>query len=141
MAPKKQITEVAARKSELVAQLASNRQSIAESRKALTTKLKPKNLVRSVLSRKPKALFTGSVLVSLVTTMLIRRPKKSKKVAATKSSKQILLTWSLSLIKPVAKMWLINLAKQLAAEKMSRSSGNLPSGEAGVAREQALLDW
>ncbi|MGB2402590.1 MAG: hypothetical protein ACPIA7_04185 [Akkermansiaceae bacterium] len=140
MAQKKQITEAAARKSELVAQLASNRQSIAESKQALTTKLKPQNLARSIFTRKPKAIFAGSVLAGLMTTMLIKRPRNSKKVAAAKSSKQILFAWSLSLIKPVAKMWLINLAKRLATEQMSRSAGHLPPSEAGVAGKQTLTE-
>ncbi|MDG1358545.1 MAG: hypothetical protein P8P36_10160 [Akkermansiaceae bacterium] len=139
MARKKQITEAAARKQELVAQLASNRQSISQSKQAFTSKLKPKNLVRTIFTRKPKAIFAGSVLASLMTTLLIKRPKKSQKVAAPKTSKQILLTWGLSLMKPLAKAWLINLAKQLAAQRMNRSMGNPPSNNNGVASQQTLI--
>ena len=139
MARKKQITEAAARKQELVAQLASNRQSISQSKQAFTSKLKPKNLVRTIFTRKPKAIFAGSVLASLMTTLLIKRPKKSQKVAAPKTSKQILLTWGLSLMKPLAKAWLINLAKQLAAERMNRSMGNPSSNNNGVASQQTLI--
>lgn len=139
MARKKQITEAAARKQELVAQLASNRQSISQSKQAFTSKLKPKNLVRTIFTRKPKAIFAGSVLASLMTTLLIKRPKKSQKVAAPKTSKQILLTWGLSLMKPLAKAWLLNLAKQLAAERMNRSMGNPSSNNNGVASQQTLI--
>ncbi len=139
MARKKQITEAAARKQELVAQLASNRQSISQSKQAFTSKLKPKNLVRTIFTRKPKAIFAGSVLASLMTTLLIKRPKKSQKVAAPKTSKQILLTWGLSLMKPLAKAWLLNLAKQLAAQRMNRSMGNPPSNNNGVASQQTLI--
>lgn len=139
MARKKQITEAAARKRELVAQLASSRQSITQGRQALTSKLKPKNLVRTIFSRKPKTIFAGSVLASLMTTLLIKRPKKSQKVAQAKTSKQILLAWGLSLIKPVAKVWLINLAKQLAADRMSRPIINQPAKDSPAASEQVII--
>jgi hypothetical protein len=139
MARKKQIIEADVRKRELVTQLASNRQSISQNKQALTSKLKPKNLLRTIFTRKPKTIFAGSVLASLMTTLLIKRPKKSKKAAPAKTSKQILLNWGLSLIKPVAKVWLINLAKQLAADRISRSTANVATNETAVASKQPLV--
>jgi len=139
MARKKQIIEADVRKRELVTQLASNRQSISQNKQALTTKLKPKNLLRTIFTRKPKTIFAGSVLASLMTTLLIKRPKKSKKAAPAKTSKQILLNWGLSLIKPVAKVWLINLAKQLAADRISRSTANVATNETAAASKQPLV--
>lgn len=139
MARKKQIIEADVRKRELVTQLASNRQSISQTKQALTSKLKPKNLLRTIFTRKPKTIFAGSVLASLMTTLLIKRPKKSKKAAPAKTSKQILLNWGLSLIKPVAKVWLINLAKQLAAERISRSTANVATNETAAASKQPLV--
>ena len=139
MARKKQIIEADVRKRELVTQLASNRQSISQNKQALTSKLKPKNLLRTIFTRKPKTIFAGSVLASLMTTLLIKRPKKSKKAAPAKTSKQILLNWGLSLIKPVAKVWLINLAKQLAADRISRSTANIASNETAAASKQSLV--
>ena len=139
MACKKQIIEADLRKRELVTQLASNRQSISQNKQALTSKLKPKNLLRTIFTRKPKTIFAGSVLASLMTTLLIKRPKKSKKAAPAKTSKQILLNWGLSLIKPVAKVWLINLAKQLAADRISRSTANVATNETAAASKQPLV--
>ena len=139
MARKKQIIEADVRKRELVTQLASNRQSISQNKQALTSKLKPKNLLRTIFTRKPKTIFAGSVLASLMTTLLIKRPKKSKKAAPAKTSKQILLNWGLSLIKPVAKVWLINLAKQLAADRISRSTANIATNETAAASKQSLV--
>jgi hypothetical protein len=139
MARKKQIIEADVRKRELVTQLASNRQSISQNKQALTSKLKPKNLLRTIFTRKPKTIFAGSVLASLMTTLLIKRPKKSKKAAPAKTSKQILLNWGLSLIKPVAKVWLINLAKQLAADRISRSTANVATNETAAASKQPLV--
>jgi hypothetical protein len=139
MARKKQIIEADVRKRELVTQLASNRQSISQTKQALTSKLKPKNLLRTIFTRKPKTIFAGSVLASLMTTLLIKRPKKSKKAAPAKTSKQILLNWGLSLIKPVAKVWLINLAKQLAADRISRSTANVATNETAAASKQPLV--
>lgn len=139
MARKKQIIEANVRKRELVTQLASNRQSISQSKQVLTNKLKPKNLFRTIFTRKPKTIFAGSVLASLMTTLLIKRPKKPRKVAPAKTSKQILLNWGLSLIKPVAKVWLINLAKQLAADRISRSTANIASNETAAASKQSLV--
>jgi len=139
MARKKQIIEADVRKRELVTQLASNRQSISQNKQALTSKLKPKNLLRTIFTRKPKTIFVGSVLASLMTTLLIKRPKKSKKAAPAKTSKQILLNWGLSLIKPVAKVWLINLAKQLAADRISRSTANVATNETAAASKQPLV--
>ena len=139
MARKKQIIEADVRKRELVTQLASNRQSISQNKQALTSKLKPKNILRTIFTRKPKTIFAGSVLASLMTTLLIKRPKKSKKAAPAKTSKQILLNWGLSLIKPVAKVWLINLAKQLAADRISRSTANVATNETAAASKQPLV--
>ena len=139
MARKKQIIEANVRKRELVTQLASNRQSISQSKQVLTSKLKPKNLFRTIFTRKPKTIFAGSVLASLMTTLLIKRPKKPRKVAPAKTSKQLLLNWVLSLIKPVAKVWLINLAKQLAADRISRSTANIASNETAAASKQSLV--
>jgi len=139
MARKKQIIEADVRKRELVTQLASNRQSISQNKQALTSKPKPKNLLRTIFTRKPKTIFAGSVLASLMTTLLIKRPKKSKKAAPVKTSKQILLNWGLSLIKPVAKVWLINLAKQLAADRISLSTANVATNETAAASKQPLV--
>ena len=85
MADKKQIAQTLARKHELVAQLATNRISISHRRHEITGKLKPKNLVRNLFTRKPKTIFAGSVLASLLTTLLIRRPKKTSKVPSSKN--------------------------------------------------------
>lgn len=122
MAQKKQIDQANARKLELVAELARTRESITHSKDQLTGKLKPKNLLRNIFARKPKTIFTGSVLVSLLTTLLIRRPKKSRKATKPQTSKAIFLSWALSLLKPVAKVWLVNLAKQLTAERLTHAS-------------------
>ena len=139
MAHKKQIAQAAARKHELVAQLATNRMSISHRRHELAGKLKPKNLVRNIFTRKPKTIFAGSVLASLLTTLLIRRPKKTRKPSGSKTNKQILLAWALSLLKPVAKVWLINLAKQLATERLSHPSAKQPSQDASAVNEQVII--
>jgi hypothetical protein len=139
MAQKKQIDQANARKLELVAQLARTRESITQSKEQLTGKLKPKNLLRNIFARKPKTIFTGSVLVSFLTTLIIRRPKKSRKATKPQTSKAILLSWALSLLKPVAKVWLVNLAKQLSAERLARSSQTRPAQGNSPASDQFII--
>lgn len=122
MAQKEQVAPTSARKLELVAELASARHSITDSKEAIREKLKPGKLVRSLLTRRPKTLFAGSVLTSLFATLLIKRPKKTKQASAPKTNKQILLAWLLSLLKPAAKAWLVYYAKQFAANRLSRAT-------------------
>lgn len=139
MAQKKQIAQANARKRELVAQLAAARESLTQSKEEFTGRLKPKNLLRNIFARKPKTIFTGSVLVSLLTTLLIRRPKKSQKNAKPQSSKALVLSWALSLLKPVAKVWLVNLAKQLSAERLARLSQPKPVRDGSQADDQFIV--
>lgn len=134
MAQKGQIGQASERKHELVAQLASSRLSITHSKKAMQEKLRPGRLVRGVFTRRPKAMFAGSVLTSLIATLLIKRPKKAKKASTPKTNKQILLTWLLSLIKPAAKAWLVHFAKQLAANRLANASR--PQGEQSSIKRQ-----
>ncbi len=139
MAQKKQIAESSARKRELVAQLASARQSIAHSKEVLKDKLKPGKLARNIFTRRPKTIFAGSVLTSLVATLLIKRPKKPKRTSAQKTNKQILLTWLLSLLKPVAKVWLINLAKQLAENRLAQTPRPQKPRDGAAPQEQFFV--
>ena len=142
MAQKQQIAQTSARKLELVAELASARHSITESKEALKEKLKPGKLVRNMLARRPKTLFAGSVLTSLLATLLIKRPKKTKQSLASKTNKQILLTWLLSLLKPAAKAWLVYYAKQFAANRLTRATSikETQSGiQSGMAGQQEFF--
>lgn len=118
MAQKKQ---VALRKKELVAQLAKSRKSITRAREeiraGLKQKLQIKNQLKRLITRKPKALFAGSVLAGLTATLLLRRPRKSPKKPPL-TPRQMLLAWLLSLLKPAAKAWLVSRAKKLAADQI-----------------------
>ena len=139
MAQKKQIDQANARKRELVAELATAREAITKRKLELTGRLKPKNLLRNIFTRKPKTVFTGSVLVSLLTTLLIRRPKNKQKAAKPQTSKAIFLSWALSLLKPVAKVWLVNLVKQLSAERLARSSQPRPAQDNSPSDDQFIV--
>ena len=130
-----------ARKQELTAQLAQARHSISRGKQELTGQLKIKNMLGRLFSSKPKAIFGSSVVGGLALTLLLKkRPKKSKKTAAPKTTKQILLTWLLSLLKPAAKAWLVARAKKLAAERISSLQQVGPDNLVPAKRGNALLD-
>ena len=112
MADKKQIAQ---RKQELTTQLARKRQSITRGRASLKKKFQPKELLRKLLSAKPKSLFAGSAVAGLGAALFLRRPRKAKKTA--QSARMLLLGWALALLKPTAKAWLIARAKQAATEQ------------------------
>jgi hypothetical protein len=114
MAQKKQ---VALRKEELTAQLADSRQAISQGREAIKGKLKIKKQLRQLITRKPKALFAGSIVTGLFATLLLKRPRKS--AIPSKTSRQMLLGWLLALLKPAVKAWLVTRAKKIAAEQVS----------------------
>ena len=106
------------RKRELTTTLAHNRVVIGAETRKLKQKFNIKGFAKKLITRKPKALFIGSLSAGLLTTLLIRRPKKIvKSKPATKST--LIFSWILALIKPVAKSWLTNKVKVLAAQKMA----------------------
>ena len=111
MANKEQIAQ---RKRELVAQLADTRQSITRGRKELKEKLQFKQLLRKLVSSKPKSIFAGSAVAGLAAAIMFRRPRKVKK--AQQSTRLILLGWALSLLKPAAKAWIVARAKTAATQ-------------------------
>ena len=130
-----------ARKQELTAQLTQARHSISRGKQELTGRLKIKNMLGRLVSSKPKAIFGCSVVGGLALTLLLKkRPRKSKKTAAQKTTKQILLTWLLTLLKPAAKAWLVARAKKLAAERISNLQQVGPENHVPAKRKDALLD-
>lgn len=129
------------RKRELTAQLAQARQSMSRGKQELTGRLKIKNMLGRLVSSKPKAVFGSSVVGGLVLTLLLKkRPRKSKKTAAQKTTKQILLTWLLSLLKPTAEAWLVARAKKLALERVPNLQQNGQNNPVPAERGNALLD-
>lgn len=111
MVNKKQIAQ---RKQELVAQLSDQRQSITRGREALQQKLQVKPLLHKIFTRKPKSIFAGSAVAGLAAALLLRRPRKAKKVQPSRNL--ILLGWILSIMKPAAKAWLVARAKEAATQ-------------------------
>lgn len=116
--------QIARRKRELTAQLAENRQAITLGREDLTQKLQVKQVLRKLISRKPKSLFAGSAVAGLGAALFLRRPRKAKK--APQSTRVLLLGWILSLIKPTIKAWLIARAKQTAMDQRPLSQPVTP---------------
>jgi len=114
MASKKQVN---LRKKEIIAQLATNRQSISRGREVLKEKLQVKKQLRKFIVNKPKAIFAGSVMAGLAATLLLRGSRKTKK--PKKTTQQMLLGWGLALIKPALKAWLVTRAKKIAAERIT----------------------
>ena len=114
--------QIAKRKQELTAQLAKNRALIGVGRTELKKKLNVKQQLRKVITRKPKALFAGSLAAGLLVTLLLRRPKKVIKGKATTKG-TVLLSWTLSLLKPAAKAWLVKRVKALATQQLEARSG------------------
>ena len=133
MAQSKQVAQINARKQELTIQLAQARQSMSLGKQELAGRLKFKNMLTRLVSRKPKAIFGSSVVGGLLLTLMLkRRPHKSKKTASSKTTPQILLTWLLSLLKPVAEAWLVTRAKKLASERV------IPLGETNKTNDGAV---
>ena len=126
MASKKQVS---LRKKELIAQLATNRQSISRGREVLKEKLQVKKQLRKFIVKKPKAIFAGSLVAGLAATILLRRPRKVKK--SSKTTQQILLGWGLSLIKPALKAWILTRVKKIATERITTR----------VQKEETLDTW
>lgn len=120
MAQKKQI---ALRKKALISQMAQSREDISQGRKILKEKLNFKKQVSSVLRHKPKAIFAGSAVVGLATTLILRRPRKSSK-KTRKTLIQMTLGWILTLLKPTAKKWLKNSIKTYAIGQLSQLAQN-----------------
>ncbi|MGB1260006.1 MAG: hypothetical protein ACPG6P_08205, partial [Akkermansiaceae bacterium] len=118
MAQEKQIAD---RKKELTARIAERRESITQSRAVLKEQLQFKKQfkkqVSKLVSRKPKALFIGSVAAGLGATLLLRRSRKSSR--KPKSLQGIILGWGLTLLKPAAKAFLTKKIKQYAIAKVS----------------------
>lgn len=137
MAQRKQIAQE--RKEELTKQLAEARQSISHGRKALKSQLQLKKQLRRFVISKPKALFAGSVATGLVLTLLLKRPRSPRK-AAPKTTRQILLGWGFSLVKPAAKAWLITRAKKIAAERINPLKSARPTKQASNENEETMLD-
>ncbi|MFK7909372.1 MAG: hypothetical protein AB8F34_02100 [Akkermansiaceae bacterium] len=109
--------QIAKRKQELTAELAKNRVLISVGRNELKQKLNVKKQITKLLTRKPKALFIGSLGAGLLATLLIRRPRKTAKgKPSTKST--VLLGWILAIAKPAAKAWLVKRAKTLAVKQL-----------------------
>jgi len=115
--------QIARRKQELVAQLATNRCAITRSRdalqerlqKKLQIKVQAKQLLAKLISKKPKSLFAGSAVAGLATALILRRPRKEKAKKSPQSTRVLMLGWLLALIKPAAKAWIITRAKEHAA--------------------------
>ncbi len=114
MASKKQIAQ---RKKELTARLADTRRSITREREVLREKLRVKTQVRNFLVKKPKTLFAGSLIVGLLATLLLRRPRHPRR--ASKTTAQMLFSWILALLKPAAKAWFITRAKKIASTQIA----------------------
>jgi len=120
MANKEQITR---RKLELVAQLATQRSAITQSRNAfqekvqekLQFKVQAKQFLSKLISKKPKSLFAGSAVAGLAAALFLRRPRKVQIKKAPQSTRVLMLGWILALIKPAAKAWIIARAKEHAA--------------------------
>ncbi len=109
--------QIAKRKQELTAELAKNRVLIDVGRKDIKQKLNVKKQLRKFITRKPKALFIGSLGAGLIATLMLRRPRKSGGAkASTKST--VLLGWALAVVKPAVKAWLVNRAKAMAAKQL-----------------------
>ena len=110
--------EITRRKQELVTGLAKNRVLITAGKIQLKEKLSVKRQISRVIKRRPKVLFAGSLAVGLVATLLLTRKKApAKPKASTKGT--VLIGWTLSLLKPTAKAWLISRAKAIAANKLA----------------------
>ncbi|MEJ6702048.1 MAG: hypothetical protein QNL01_13925 [Akkermansiaceae bacterium] len=143
MAQRKQIAQAKERKQELAAQLANSRHSISQSREALKGQLQLKKQLRKFVVSKPKAIFAGSVVAGLILTLLLKRPRKSKK-SAPKTTSQILLGWGLALAKPAAKAWLVTRAKKIATERVSTLTPlkeNPPFSNVSAEIEDETIDW
>lgn len=136
MAEGKQITDPKTRKQELIAQLAESRQTISHGREVLKEQLQVKKQVRRFVSRKPKAVFAGSVAAGLILTVLLKRPRKSKK-SSTRTAGTVLLGWGLSLVKPAAKAWLVTRAKKLAADRIAQLQSGHSSHSQRVFEKEA----
>lgn len=140
MASKKQVARDKARKQELTAQLAAARQSISQGRQELVEKFKVKSLLGRLVAGKPKTLFAGSTLAGLVLTLLIKRPRKAKKGSGLRTTRQILLSWFLSLLKPAAKAWLVARAKKLASERISQLQQNHSGHQMPREQDRVFID-
>ena len=112
------------RKQELANQLAKTRESITQSRKELKEKLQIKPLMSKLIWGKPTSLFAGSAIAGLGAAIFLRRPRKVKKTHT--STKLILFSWVLSLMKPAAKAWLVERAKSAAAQSSTGSTTPRP---------------
>ncbi len=124
MAERKNITDPRARKQELVQRLARSRRTISHGRTVIKGRLQVKNQLNRLVRKRPKAIFAGCVAAGLATTLLLKRPRKTKKTAP-KSAGLVLLGWLLALAKPAARAWLIARAKQFAADRIKGTSPSL----------------
>ncbi len=112
------------RKRELVNQLASSRKAITRGREELKEKLQLKQLLKKLISNKPKSLFAGSAVAGLAGALFLRRPRKVKK--APQSTRIILLGWILTLLKPAAKAWIVARAKEAATHQPRTTHNTTP---------------
>ena len=98
------------RKQQLVAALASSRNSIRVDRGQLRQQLNPVLRLRSAVKNKPVPVFAATAAGALLLTLLLRRrPRSSPK---SFSAKRMILGWALSLAKPPARVWLLNAARE-----------------------------
>ncbi len=124
MAEGTKLTDPRARKQELVDRLARSRRTVSHGRAVIKSKLQVKTQLSRLFRKKPKAIFAGSVATGLALTLLLKRPRKTKKTAP-KSAGLVLLGWLLTLAKPAAKAWVVARAKQLAADRIKGTQPGL----------------
>lgn len=98
--------------------MAKSRKSITQGRGMLKDKLNVKKQVFALVRRKPKALFAGSAVAGLATTLLLRRPRKSRK-KERKTLSQMLFSWIFLLLKPTAKKWIQKSLKTYAIGQLN----------------------
>lgn len=122
MAAKKQINQ---RKRELVNQLAGSRRLITHGQSELKQALSFKQQATSLVKRKPKAVFIGSVIAGLALTMLFRRRRTTTVVKTKRTTSQMLLSWALTFARPAMKSWVVARAKEMATGRHAQAPPRL----------------
>lgn len=104
-------TDPRERKQQLSASLSRSRNLLRTSRRQLRhvpQRLNPVLRLRAAVREHPLPAFGMAAGGALALTLLLRRPRETKKASSTK---RLLLRWALSLAKPAAQSWLLTKAK------------------------------